>query len=109
MISFSVGPFHSLTRFLRRIERLIVTETNVKEGGGTLPPLTSGLLLISVSHLRSYAERYLPARSLFREGFLDDVADLENPELGKLEKQRILDRMWRSWGDILGWTTIGRN
>ena len=91
----------------RRIERLLVAEMDVKEGG-TLSPLTSGLLLIAVSHLRSFAERFLPPHSLLREGFLEDVADLENPELGRQEKQRIIDRMWRSWGAILGWAMIGR-
>ena len=64
-------------------------------------------MLISVSHLRVYAETYLPLRSLLREGFLEDVADLENPELSRAEKRRVLERMWRSWGCPLGWHKLG--
>ncbi|OBZ71735.1 putative endo-beta-1,4-glucanase D [Grifola frondosa] len=73
------------------------------------PPLTSGLLLLSVSHLRTYAEQYLPANSRIREGFLEDVADLEDPALGRAEKLRVLDRMWRSWGEALGWAACRRD
>lgn len=68
-----------------------------------ITPLTSGLLLLSLTHLRTYAEQNLPLNSHLREGFLEDVVDLENPTLGRAEKLRVLDRMWRSWGEILHW------
>ena len=71
-----------------------------------MTPLTSGLLLLSVARLRRYAETALPARSRLREGFLEDVADLEDPRLGRADKLRVLDRMWRSWGEPLGWNRI---
>lgn len=98
---------------MRRIERLLIAQPKshrVTPGGSrgqpapSIPPLTSGLLLLSVSHLRTYAETYLPANSRLREGFLEDVVDLENPALGRAEKLRVLDRMWRSWGEVLGWS-----
>jgi nuclear-control-of-ATPase protein 2 len=70
---------------------------------GTIPHLTAGLLLLSVSSLRQYAETCLPLRSRLREGFLEDVGDLEDPRLGREEKMRVVERMWRSWGRALGW------
>ena len=72
----------------------------------SVSPLTSGLLLLSVTHLRKYAETALPANSRLREGFLEDVADLENPSLGRADKLRVLDRMWRSWGEPLWWSRV---
>ncbi|KAJ8502573.1 hypothetical protein ONZ45_g11630 [Pleurotus djamor] len=42
-----------------------------------------------------------------REGFLEDVADLENPSLSRADKLRVLDRMWRCWGASLGWHKQG--
>lgn len=63
-------------------------------------------MLLSVTHLRQYAERTLPANSRLREGFLEDVGDLEDPRLGRAEKLRVLDRMWRSWGEPLGWGRV---
>jgi nuclear-control-of-ATPase protein 2 len=108
---------------LRRIERLLITQprtgghehhhTYVKVGQrdtkgtkGTIPPLTTGLLLLSVSSLRQYAETRLPLRSRLREGFLEDVGDLEDPRLGREEKLRVVERMWRSWGQALGWERL---
>ena len=97
----SPGP--TMQTFSTSFSPMIDDTTN-----GPLPPLTSGLLLISVSELRSYAESYLPERSRLREGVLEDVADLENPSLGRAAKQRVVDRMWRSWGKVLGWDEVGR-
>lgn len=105
---------------MRRIERLLITQprtrrhehrhAHVKAGQhdskGTkdaIPPLTTGLLLLSVSSLRQYAETRLPLRSRLREGFLEDVGDLEDPRLDREEKLRVVERMWRSWGQALGW------
>jgi nuclear control of ATPase protein 2 len=70
----------------------------------TIPPLTSGLLLLSVTRLRQYAETALPLNSRIREGFLEDVGDLEDSSLGRAEKLRVVDRMWRSWAAPLGLT-----
>lgn len=95
---------------MRRIERLLITQPHThahahSETGpkGTIPHLTAGLLLLSVSSLRQYAERWLPPRSRLREGFLEDVGDLEDPGLDRDEKMRVVERMWRSWGRALDW------
>ncbi|CAE6415135.1 unnamed protein product [Rhizoctonia solani] len=74
-----------------------------------LAPLTSGLLLLALTRLRSFASTYLPPGSRLRDGFLADVADLEDPRLGRAEKLRVVERMWRSWGDadMLGWKRAG--
>ncbi|CCM03563.1 uncharacterized protein FIBRA_05699 [Fibroporia radiculosa] len=107
---------------MRRIERLLIAQPKsdhdhrhpgapLAQPAPSIPPLTAGLLLLSVSHLRTYAERYLPANTRLREGFLEDVVDLEDPALGRAEKLRVLDRMWRSWGEVLEWNkaaNIGR-
>ena len=90
---------------MRRIERLLITQPHTHDGGrkGAIPHLTAGLLLLSVSSLRQYAETWLPPRSRLREGFLEDVGDLEDPALDREEKMRVVERMWRSWGHALGW------
>lgn len=104
---------------VRRIERLLIYQPKSKstrsqgqghasgngkgnENGG-IPPLTAGLLLLSLTRLRRYAEECLPAHSGLRRGFLEDVGDLEEPGLGRAEKLRVVERMWRSWGGVLGW------
>ncbi|KAI0352663.1 NCA2-domain-containing protein [Trametes cingulata] len=102
---------------VRRIERLLVAQpdshhhrshsaTSSTRPPSAVSPLTSGLLLLSVTHLRKYAETSLPANSRLREGFLEDVADLEDPKLGRADKLRVVDRMWRSWGGVLGWSRV---
>lgn len=104
---------------MRRIERLLITQPRARhsqeghtqaeppEGTkGALPHLTAGLLLLSVSSLRQYAETWLPSRSRLKEGFLEDVGDLEDPGLGREEKMLVVQRMWRSWGHVLGWQRL---
>jgi nuclear-control-of-ATPase protein 2 len=49
---------------------------------------------------------WLPARSRLREGFLEDVGDLEDPRLEREEKMQVVERMWRSWGHALGWERL---
>ncbi|KAH8104699.1 NCA2-domain-containing protein [Cristinia sonorae] len=93
---------------MRRIERLLIAQPQAgAQQGDRISPLTSGLLLLSVTYLRKYAETRLPANSRLREGFLEDIADLESGELGRAEKMRVVDRMWKSWGGILGWGEAG--
>ncbi|KAE9407961.1 NCA2-domain-containing protein [Gymnopus androsaceus JB14] len=41
--------------------------------------------------------------SSLREAFLEDVNDLQDPELGIDQKQAVVERMWRCWGGVLGW------
>ncbi|CAE6533892.1 Nuclear control of ATPase protein 2 [Ashbya gossypii ATCC 10895] [Rhizoctonia solani] len=74
-----------------------------------LLPLTSGLLLLSLARLKRFASTCLPVGSRLRDGFLADVADLEDPRLGRTEKLRVVERMWRAWGDeeMLGWKRAG--
>jgi nuclear control of ATPase protein 2 len=108
---------------MRRIEHLLITQPRMqheqehraqvkerldsREGkGGALPHLAAGLLLLSVSSLRQYGETWLPPRSRLREGFLGDVGDLEDPGLGREAKILVVERMWRSWGQTLGWQRL---
>ncbi|KAG1751173.1 NCA2-domain-containing protein [Suillus lakei] len=96
---------------MRRIERLLLFQPKLVHHrhnienvpSDTIPALTTGLLVLSLAHLREYALTSLPARSRLREGFLEDIEDLEDPGLRRSEKLRIIDRMWKSWGRELGW------
>ena len=72
------------------------------------PPLildakTHGLLIVNLTYLRRFAETNLRKRSLQREAFISDLADLEDAKLGKDDKLRVVERTWRSWGTMLGW------
>ncbi|KNZ76733.1 Nuclear control of ATPase protein 2 [Termitomyces sp. J132] len=97
---------------MRRTERLLIAQPKYRHNktDGTdssfISPLTSGLLLLSVARLRTLAEKHLPRRSRLREGFLEDVGDLENPDLGRIDKIKVIERMWRCWGESLGWGRI---
>ncbi|EEB86739.1 hypothetical protein MPER_16195 [Moniliophthora perniciosa FA553] len=86
---------------MRRIERLLIHDQRSQVSN-----LTSGLLMLSVAQLQSYAETYLPDRSRLKTGFLEDVEDLQDPALGGRERRLVLERMWRSWGSILGLGTV---
>lgn len=114
--SFSIPTRTLMWNFLdRRIERLLITQPTTP-----LPSLPTGLLLLSVTRLRTYGERFLPGSSSssgyfiggrlpvgVRGAFLEDVADLEDPELGRDAKMRVVERMWRCWGTVLGWSVGG--
>ncbi|KAJ7201332.1 hypothetical protein GGX14DRAFT_571448 [Mycena pura] len=93
---------------VQRIERLLVSQPRVAHPAisNSLSAQTTGLLLISVKRLRAYAESSLPAGSLLREGFLEDVVDLEDLGMPREEKLLVVERMWRSWGGVLGWNSI---
>lgn len=109
---------------IRRIERLLISQPRYSapqkphnrsrsdEKRPQISPLTSGLLLLNLSSLRNYAETYLPLHSRLREGFLEDIGDLEDPSLDRDEKVKVVERMWRSWGPVLDWNNgagaIGR-
>ncbi|CCA67648.1 related to NCA2-control of mitochondrial synthesis of Atp6p and Atp8p [Serendipita indica DSM 11827] len=71
-----------------------------------LSPLTNGLLLLSSTQLRAFAETHL-RRSSFRDEFLEDVRDLEDGTLSVKSKRLVLTRMYRSWGRLLGWDNCG--
>ncbi|KAF7307425.1 hypothetical protein MIND_00536900 [Mycena indigotica] len=86
---------------MRRIERLLVSSKSTILGDHAI-----GMLLISVTRLRVYAETSLPAGSRLREGFLEDVRDLEDPAMRREEKLRVVERMWRCWGETLGWSLV---
>ncbi|KAG6377078.1 ATP synthase regulation protein NCA2-domain-containing protein [Boletus reticuloceps] len=110
------GKHHQMSVWLamRRIERLLLFQPHrdadqprdVEPSTNSIPPLTTGLLVLSLTHLRKYALTSLPARSRLREGFLEDVQDMEDPSLGRWEKLRVLEGMWRSWGRELGWYEV---
>jgi nuclear-control-of-ATPase protein 2 len=102
---------------MRRIERLLTLQPqhvppyDSAESATTttsgIPHLTTGLLLMSLTRLRAFAVHVLPSGSGTREGFIEDVEDLEDVQLGRMEKLRVLDRMWKSWGGLLGWGNVG--
>jgi hypothetical protein len=108
---------------MRHVERLLVVDS-ISEGGqarpkasgsaradgskGTLSPTTQGLLLLYLTHLRGFAEKYLKESTRFREGFLEDIEDLEDTRLGREEKRMVVRRMWESWGAELGWRRMGK-
>jgi nuclear control of ATPase protein 2 len=115
---------------IRRVERLLITEPNNttsnpnpasksetisqdakqlrKRTHDQLSHTTSGLLVVALARLRAFAEQQLPARSLLRAEILADIRDLEDPRLLRAEKLRVVDRMWRSFGGVLGWGSLGR-
>lgn len=70
-----------------------------------LDPQTHGQLILNLTHLRHFAEHHMSKRGQQqqREAFLEDLADLEDARLGKEDKLRVVQRMWRSWGGVLGW------
>lgn len=70
-----------------------------------LDPQTHGQLILNLTHLRHFAEHHMSRRrqQQQREAFLEDLADLEDARLGREDKLRVVERMWRSWGGVLGW------
>ncbi|KIR60442.1 hypothetical protein I314_03737 [Cryptococcus bacillisporus CA1873] len=78
--------FHSL----RSIERLLITSPD-----GEMTHRDRGLLIISVSNLRSWAVVLGASK---REAFLDDLRMVENPILKREDKLRVIERVWRCWG-----------
>ncbi|KAF8805065.1 NCA2-domain-containing protein [Phlegmacium glaucopus] len=92
---------------MRRIERLLITQRQLKGLQTQSPPdvededaRSTGLLLLSLSRLRAYVSRYLP--SLVRQAFLEDLEDLADPQLGREEKLLVVSRVWRCWGGVGG-------
>ena len=63
-----------------------------------LAPLPTGLLMLSLMQLRSWANGFLPLD--IRGPFLEDLDMLEDPELGREEKLLVIGRVWRIWKDI---------
>jgi nuclear-control-of-ATPase protein 2 len=86
---------------LRRVERILNAEAEAEAGaksGASLAPLPTGLMILSLTKLRSYALTYLPPK--IRDPFIEDLGDLEDPMLGTRAKLRVVERMWRCWGGI---------
>lgn len=83
--------------FCRRIERLLIMQPPAPGAGSVeIAPLPTGLLILSLTRLRSYALSYLPPS--MRTPFLEDLDDLEDTKLGREAKLRVVERMWRCWG-----------
>ncbi|KAJ3968949.1 ATP synthase regulation protein NCA2-domain-containing protein [Lentinula raphanica] len=114
---------------MRRVERLLILDkahdesTTKDSSSSTITPhnshpsaLTTGLLILSLTQLRTYAERHLPSGSSssanqehsfsatsLREAFLEDLSDLQDPVLGVDQKRMVVERMWRCWaGTVFG-------
>ena len=77
----------------RRVEKLLILSP---ERHATMSDRSTGLLIISLTRLRTYALECLPAR--LRTPFLEDLNELENTQLSREAKLRIVERMWRCWG-----------
>ncbi|KAF8517333.1 ATP synthase regulation protein NCA2-domain-containing protein [Gautieria morchelliformis] len=105
------GRRQSVWLAMRRIERCLVLSSSRPQSHKTEPEslssLEQGLILLSVAQLRAYGEKHLPARSRLREEFLVDVSDLEDSDLRRKQKMNVVKRMWRSWGGVLEWSSIG--
>ncbi|CAG8497925.1 5475_t:CDS:2 [Paraglomus brasilianum] len=74
---------------LGQLERVLIREDH---------PLymTEGLVLAKAHLLHTYGS-YLPKRRNIRAGFLEDVGDLEDPNLSPKQKLLVCERMWRYW------------
>ncbi|TEB36201.1 NCA2-domain-containing protein [Coprinellus micaceus] len=105
---------------MRRIERVLIKQQKrgvEDDGEFPLAPLSTGLVLLSLTRLRAYARTHLPTTTTsgktighaypqlggMRAAFLEDLSDLEDPSLGRHAKMRVVERMWRCWGGVLGW------
>lgn len=51
--------------------------------------------------------RLFPSLPFASQEFMLDLLDLENPEVIRDAKLRVVERMWRCWGGRLGW--VGRD
>ncbi|KAG0165135.1 Nuclear control of ATPase protein 2 [Apophysomyces sp. BC1034] len=78
---------------MRRIDRLLNLAA-YDEDDQLLNCQTQGSLLCEVHLLRSYTY-YLPKRHAMRELFIEDLRDLENPQLTQAQKLRTIARMNR--------------
>ncbi|CAG8463604.1 8892_t:CDS:2 [Paraglomus occultum] len=58
--------------------------------------MTEGLVLAKAHLLHTYGT-HLPKRRNIRAGFLEDVRDLEDPDLTPEQKLLLCERMWRYW------------
>ncbi|KAK4683942.1 nuclear control of ATPase protein 2, partial [Tremellales sp. Uapishka_1] len=76
---------------LRDIEKLLLTYPKNEE---EMTDRDRGLLIVSVSGLRSWATGLGGSR----EAFLDDLRMVENPKLTRGDKLRVVERIWRCWG-----------
>lgn len=74
------------------IERLLISAPKKEEQMSTKD---RGLLIVGVSSLRGWAAG-LSGGS--REGFLSDLRLVEEPGLGRGDKLRVVERIWRCWG-----------
>ncbi|KAF7721550.1 Nuclear control of ATPase protein 2 [Apophysomyces ossiformis] len=83
-------PIRAAIRRIDRILNLAVEHDNDQ----LLDCQTQGSLLYEVHLLRSYTN-CLPKRHAIRELFIEDLRDLENPELTQMQKLRTIARMNR--------------
>ncbi|PPQ98986.1 hypothetical protein CVT26_014412 [Gymnopilus dilepis] len=89
---------------IRRIERILILQPSKDSmnsqvsttTSAPIPPLPTGLLILSLARLRSFAISCLPEE--IQPPFLEDLADLEDTRLDRDAKLLVVQRMWRSWG-----------
>jgi nuclear-control-of-ATPase protein 2 len=77
---------------LRDVERILIT---APEDDARLSNRDRGMIIVSVSGLRTWA---VGMGSSTRQNFLDDLRMVENPALARVDKLRVVERMWRCWG-----------
>lgn len=95
-------------KFFRRIERQLIYDNNQNEfnewalednttnNAHQTECETQGILLCEVHLLRAYASS-LPLQNSTRARFVEDVRDLENPNLTSEQKIQTIARMHRFW------------
>ncbi|KAL1407260.1 Nuclear control of ATPase protein 2 [Vanrija albida] len=77
---------------MREVERLLIVSP---EDNSRMSDRDRGTLIVSVSGLRTWAAGITSTR---REGFLDDLRMVEDPVLGRDDKLRVVERIYRCWG-----------
>ncbi|CAG8515617.1 5825_t:CDS:2 [Acaulospora morrowiae] len=90
-----LGTNVKMRESLRQVERLLVN--HYRSPNTEIPFATHGLILCHVHYLRSYSS-CLSSKNNLRYRFLDDLRDLDTPNMSIRQKIWTCERMWRCWG-----------
>ncbi|CAG8584579.1 9039_t:CDS:2 [Dentiscutata erythropus] len=82
---------------LRQVERLLVHNYS----SVSMPFAAQGLVLCHVHHLRS-CSLYLPSKNNLRNRFLEDLRDLDDPNMTVQQKILTCERMRWCWAFLNG-------
>jgi hypothetical protein len=86
------GEFDGSCKEWMLIERLLLNAPKKEE---QMSNKDRGLLIVGVSSMRTWAAGLGGSN---REGLLDDLRLVEEPGLGRVDKLRVIERIWRCWG-----------